>query len=367
MPKRGDEMTSGRGGSGHPPRQSRPKRGGCGEPPRKTHLTPPAVEALCTSRKKGEQKQPVEAAVFRAEHGIEGDAHAGPWHRQVSLLAAEDIETVRRTLPDVGPGAFAENVVLAGIDLAAVGLGSRLRLGAEVLVSITQIGKVCRPDEMAGLPGGGLVARVGLFARVLEGGEVRVGDAAEVVARVPRGRFQAVVVTVSDRCARGETEDTAGPAVARMLEENLDLHVYHYTVVPDEQDEIAERLRHYADGHSIDLVVTVGGTGPAPRDVTPEATRAVVERPTPGLDEAMRGASLAKTPHAMLSRGASGIRRATLILNLPGSKRGATENLEAILPALPHGLKKLRGDPADCGRPPDAGASTESGPGHADV
>jgi len=367
MPKRGDEMTSGRGGSGHPPRQSRPKRDGCEEPQRKTHLTPPGVEALCTSRKKGEQKQPVEAAVFHADHGIEGDAHAGPWHRQVSLLAAEDIETVRRTLPDVGPGAFAENVVTSGIDLAELGLGSRLLLGVEVLVSVTQIGKVCRPDEMAGLPGGGLVARVGLFARVLEGGRVRVGDAAEVVARVPRGRLQAVVVTVSDRCARGETEDTAGPAVARMLEENLDLHVYHYTVVPDEQDEIAERLRHYADGHSIDLVVTVGGTGLAPRDVTPEATRAVVERPTPGLDEAMRGASLAKTPHAMLSRGASGIRRATLILNLPGSKRGATENLEAILPALPHGLKKLRGDPADCGRPPDGGDSTESGPGHADV
>lgn len=319
----------------------------------------PKVEALCTSEKKGEPKRPGEAAVFRADHGIEGDAHAGPWHRQVSLLAAEDIETVRRTLPDVGPGVFAENVVLAGIDLAELGLGSRLRLGPEVLVSITQIGKVCHSLCAIGrLTGDCIMPRLGLFARVLESGEVRVGDAVEVVALVPRERFQAVVVTVSDRCARGLAEDTAGPAVARVLEDELDLHIYRYAVVPDEQDEIAGRLRHYADGHSIDLVVTVGGTGLAPRDVTPEATRAVVERPTPGLDEAMRAASLAKTPRAMLSRGASGIRAATLIVNLPGSKRGATENLEAILPALTHGLKKLRGDPADCGRPGwgDAGA-----------
>ena len=128
------------------------------------------------------------------------------------------------------------------------------------------------------------------------------------------------------------------------------MHVYKVEVVPDEAEGIAERVKHYCDGHSIDLVLAAGGTGFAPRDVTPEATREVIQRPTPGLDEAMRAASLAKTPHAMLSRGVSGIRGSTLILNLPGSVRGATENLAAILPALPHGLEKLRGDPGDCGR-----------------
>jgi len=330
----------------------------------------PTVEALCTSANKGEPKRPVEAATFRPEHGIVGDAHAGAWHRQVSLLAAEDIETARRTLPDLAPdlapGAFAENVVTAGIDLGELGLGSRLRLGADVVLSVTQIGKVCHtPCAIGRLTGDCIMPRLGLFARVLEGGEVRVGEAAEVVVSVPRDRFQAVVVTVSDRCARGLAEDTAGPAVAQMLENQVHAHIYRYTVVPDEQDAIADRLRHYADGHSIDLVVTVGGTGPAPRDVTPEATRAVVERLAPGFDEAMRAASLAKTPHAMLSRGASGIRASTLIVNLPGSKRAATENLEAILPALPHGLKKLRGDPLDCGRPPNAGAADQPAPGYA--
>ena len=101
------------------------------------------------------------------------------------------------------------------------------------------------------------------------------------------------------------------------------------------------------------LIVTVGGTGFTPRDITPEATRQVIERPTPGLDEAMRAASLAVTPRAMLSRGCSGIRGATLIVNLPGSLRAATENFHVLLPALPHGLKKLRGDPTDCATPPE--------------
>jgi molybdenum cofactor synthesis domain-containing protein len=139
-----------------------------------------------------------------------------------------------------------------------------------------------------------------------------------------------------------------------MLQESLGAHLYATEVLPDEQGVIEERLRHYADGRGIHLLLTVGGTGFAPRDVTPEATRAVVERPTPGLDEAMRAASLAKTPHAMLSRGASGIRKSTLILNLPGSQKAARENLQAVLHALPHGLDKLRGDPSECGPPREA-------------
>jgi len=312
------------------------------------------AKALCVGPKKGEPKRPVPEARFRAGHGIEGDAHAGPWHRQVSLLAEEDIETVRRAgLPDVLPGAFAENVVLSGLDLGAVGLGTRLRLGEDVVLAVTQIGKVCHaPCEIARVTGDCIMPRLGLFARVEKGGSVRPGDEAQVVQLVPRERLQAVVLTVSDRCARGEAADTAGPAVARLLEERLGAHLYRLEVVPDEAERIAERLAHYADGHSIDLVATVGGTGFAPRDVTPEATRGVVERPTPGLDEAMRAASLAKTPHAALSRGSSGIRGSTLLLNLPGSERAARENLEAILPALGHGLAKLRGDATDCGRPP---------------
>ncbi len=316
----------------------------------------PNVEAICISENKGERKTPVESAAFRADSGIASDAHAGRWHRQVSLLAAEDIEAARRRgLPDLKPGDFAENVVLSGLDLGALGLGTELRLGAEVTLSVTQIGKVCHtPCRVYHLTGDCIMPRLGLFARVTAGGEVRVGDAAEVIRPVPRGLYQAVVLTISDRCSRGEATDTAGPAVADLLAESLPAHIYRTEILPDERDDIAARLKHYSDGHSIDLVLAVGGTGFAPRDVTPEATRAVIDRPTPGLDEAMRAASLAQTPRAMLSRGCSGIRGSTLIVDLPGSLRAATENLSAILPALGHGLAKLRGDPADCGRPAES-------------
>jgi molybdenum cofactor synthesis domain-containing protein len=310
------------------------------------------VVALCTSPSKGEPKHAVERALFVANHGIEGDAHAGDWHRQVSLLSAEEAEEWRERLPDLAPGAFAENVLVSGLDLDSLGLGSRLRLGVEAELEITQIGKECHSHRCTVFErlGECLMPRRGLFARVVRGGEVRPGDGIEVVEAIPRATIQAVVFTVSDRCSRGEASDTAGPAVARLLAEGLGAHVFAIEVIPDERQVIEERLHHYCDGHSIDLVTTVGGTGFSPRDVTPEATRAVVDRPTPGLDEAMRAASMAQTPHAMLSRGASGMRKKTLIVNLPGSERGATENLETLLPALPHGLAKLRGDPSDCGR-----------------
>jgi molybdopterin adenylyltransferase len=177
-----------------------------------------------------------------------------------------------------------------------------------------------------------------------------VDGASEVAAQtcVP---IRAVVLTISDRCAAGTARDTTGPAVADLLRQSLRATVLAVEIVPDGKQGIAERLRFHADGQGVDLVIAAGGTGPSPRDQTPEAVREVVERLTPGFDEAMRNSSLASTPLAMLSRACSGIRGSTLILSLPGSERGATENLRAILPALPHCLAKLRGDPDDCGRP----------------
>ncbi len=313
----------------------------------------PRIDALCTSARKGTPKRPVQAVRFRQDHGIEGDAHAGPGHRQVSLLATEDIEEVRRAgLPDIPPGAFAENVVVSGLDLAPLGLGTRLRLGETVRLEVTQIGKVCHtPCAIGRQTGRCVMPERGLFARVLAGGTVGAGDPLEVLSLVPRDRFQAVVLTVSDRCAAGQATDTAGPAAGECLETGLGAHLYATEILPDDRDRIVDRLRHHTDTRGIDLVATVGGTGFAPRDVTPEATRAVVERPAPGLDEAMRAASLAKTPHAALSRGGSGLCGRTLILNLPGSEKAAVENLRAVLPALAHGLRKLRGDPEPCGQP----------------
>jgi molybdopterin-guanine dinucleotide biosynthesis protein MobB len=160
---------------------------------------------------------------------------------------------------------------------------------------------------------------------------------------------------MSDRCFRGETVDTAGPAIARLLRERIGAAVAPVEILPDERLRLSERLIELCGGGAVDFVAAVGGTGFSPRDVTPEAVRDVVERLTPGLDEVMRAESLKKTPRAMLSRCVSGIRGQTLIVSLPGSERSAVENFEALLPALAHGIAKLRGDPADCG-PPRSGA-----------
>ena len=158
--------------------------------------------------------------------------------------------------------------------------------------------------------------------------------------------FTAKVITVSDRCWRGEREDRSGPAVCELLAA-AGYALEPLGLVPDEADRIAEALIEAAAA-DIALIVTTGGTGFAPRDVTPEATLRVCERLTPGIPEAMRAASLRITPRAILSRAAAGIRGRSLILNLPGSPKAAKENLEAVLPALDHGLTMLRGEPGDC-------------------
>ena len=160
-------------------------------------------------------------------------------------------------------------------------------------------------------------------------------------------KFTAAVVTVSDRSFRGERPDGRGPVVKELLEQ-AGYQVVRTEIGPDEQGEIEALLRALADREDVALAVTTGGTGFAPRDVTPEATIAVCQRMTPGIPEAMRLASLGVTPRAMLSRAAAGIRGRTLIVNLPGSPKAARENLEAVLPALDHGLVMLRGGTADC-------------------
>ncbi|HJS18595.1 MAG TPA: MogA/MoaB family molybdenum cofactor biosynthesis protein [Anaerolineales bacterium] len=153
------------------------------------------------------------------------------------------------------------------------------------------------------------------------------------------------ILTLSDRSARGEREDASGPALVRLVQTE-GWSVTRQALLPDDESALRDLLISWADSAEMDVILTTGGTGFSPRDVTPEATRAVIEREAPGLAEAMRAASLKITPHAMLSRIVTGIRKKTLIINLPGSPKGAVENLQVVIPVLPHAVQLLREDPA---------------------
>jgi molybdenum cofactor synthesis domain-containing protein len=153
------------------------------------------------------------------------------------------------------------------------------------------------------------------------------------------------LLTLSDRSFRGEREDSSGPALARLIQSE-GWSVVKQQILPDEKSAIRDVLIEWSDGGGVDVILTTGGTGFALRDVTPEATRAVIQREAPGLAEVMRAESLKMTPHAMLSRSIAGIRTRTLIVNLPGSPKGAVENLQTILPVLPHAVQLLKDDPA---------------------
>jgi molybdenum cofactor synthesis domain-containing protein len=159
--------------------------------------------------------------------------------------------------------------------------------------------------------------------------------------------MKAAILTLSDKGFRGERADLSGPALASWLS-GREVEIARTEVIPDEADLISAKLAEWADGGEFDLILTTGGTGVSPRDVTPDATVRVLDRVIPGFGEAMRAASLTKTPQAMISRAVSGVRKRTLIVNLPGSPRGAIENLEAVWPAIPHALEKIQGDMGDC-------------------
>jgi molybdenum cofactor synthesis domain-containing protein len=162
--------------------------------------------------------------------------------------------------------------------------------------------------------------------------------------------FKVVILTMSDRGSKGEREDSSGPLIEEMVKD-LPGEVIYYEVIPDEKEMIVSALIKSADRLRADLILTTGGTGLSPRDVTPDATLEVIDKQVPGFAEAMRAESLKKTSHAMISRAVCGIRGSSLIVNLPGSPKSVKENLSVILPALPHALSKLKGDPSECGQP----------------
>jgi molybdenum cofactor synthesis domain-containing protein len=302
------------------------------------------VISVNISERKGTIKHPVEQIELKINHGIVNDAHAGDWHRQVSLLDLSSFDKMHnRASVELKPGIFAENITTEGVDLWHLPIGTRLEIG-ETLLEITQIGKEChRHCQVFQQVGDCVMPREGIFVKVIKEGTVRAGQDIKIVPKV-----RVAILTVSDKGSTGERVDLSGPALTTALQGRANVTVQD--IVPDDFEQIKDKLIEYAE-QGLDLVFTTGGTGFAPRDNTPEATMAVVERPAPGIVEAIRANSLKITPFAMLSRAMAGIRGKTLIINFPGSPKAAVECLEVFLPVMNHAVETLRGDAYECAQP----------------
>lgn len=307
------------------------------------------IKAICISERRGTAKHPVETARLLEGYGIEGDAHGGNWHRQVSLLGLEKIEDFRKRGAKVEFGAFGENIVAEGLDFRCLPVGSWIGMG-EAVLELTQIGKECHTHcAIYHSVGDCIMPREGVFARVLKGGIIRVGDRVEMLERETPLPWQAAVITLSDKGAAGERKDESGPAIAARLREN-GYEVVETILLADDRERLENTLIRLADQRQLDLILTTGGTGFSPRDITPEATLAVAHRQAPGIAEAIRAASMNITPRAMLGRGVSVIRGKTLIINLPGSPKACQESMDVFLDTIPHAMGLLRGRVQDCAR-----------------
>ncbi len=300
------------------------------------------LEAICISDHRGTAKYVIPEAELKADWGIVGDAHAGNWHRQVSLLEREKIEAFRKKGVDVAYGAFGENLIVNGIDLRTIQVGSLIHVGA-CLLELSQIGKECH-DHCAIYKAVGecIMPKEGVFARVLKGGTIQPGDEIIVEPLAKDHPFTAAIITLSDRAFKGIYEDRSGPAIREYLE-GKGFDVLEQILLPDEKPFLQKELIRLADQRQVNVIFTTGGTGFSPRDITPEATEAVCDRMAPGIAMAILSESLKITPNAMLSRQTAGIRKQTLIINLPGSPKACREDLDILMPALGHGLGILRG------------------------
>ena len=307
------------------------------------------LKGICVSKKRGTKKVEVAEAMLVENYGIEGDAHAGNWHRQVSLLSLEKIEAFREKGAQVSFGDFGENLIIDGFDFRSLPVGTIFTIGDAVL-KMTQIGKECHTHcQIYQTMGECIMPREGVFAVVLKGGQIRNGDTVEMVPVPSDAPLTAAVITLSDKGSKGEREDKSGPVIVKMLEE-AGYEIIESNILPDEQKLLENELIRLSDQRQVNLILTTGGTGFSERDRTPEATMTVATRLAPGIAEALRAGSMKITKRAMLSRETSVIRNKTLIVNLPGSPKAVAESLELVIDQLDHGIKILLGRTGECAR-----------------
>ena len=301
------------------------------------------VVSVNTSAQKGTVKRPV-PEIRLDEQGIIGDAHAGPWHRQLSILSQESIDRFTAAMNlHLTPGDFGENMSVDGIDLTTVAILDRLRIG-EVELEISQIGKECHGDSCAIYQQVGtcIMPTEGLFCRVVQGGTIRPDDGVEYLPRPLK--FQ--IITLSDRAFAGEYVDRSGPRVRELLEAFLQDKRWHpqieQTILPDDADRLRSALIA-AQEAGVDVIFTTGGTGVGLRDVTPETVAAVCDKLIPGIMEAIRVKFGAQNPNALLARGVAGICGQTMIYTLPGSVKAVEEYMGEILLTMEHLILMLHG------------------------
>lgn len=301
------------------------------------------IVSINKSEKKGTVKFPYSEGVLVAGKGIDGDAHADGSHRQLSLLARESVDKMEeKSGMKLDDGVFAENLTTNGIVLHELPVGTRLCAGP-CLLEVTQIGKECHSDcEIKQKVGKCVMPLEGIFCKILRGGIVRTG---QCIWRVD-DPARVFLIIASDKASTGERKDECENAVRNFLGEEYD--IVGCRIIPDERKLLSECMAEVSDNYSADIIFTCGGTGFSPRDVTPEATLDIIDREAPGIAEAMRAYSFQITPNAILSRARAGIRKQTLIVNLPGSPKAACECLEVIMPALFHGCQVLRGNVFEC-------------------
>ena len=303
------------------------------------------VYSVSTSEKKGTRKTNRDKVKVVNEFGIEGDAHGGKWHRQVSFLAKESIEKMVAMGLDVKSGDFAENITTEGIDLCKYPVGTTLRIN-DIDFVLSQKGKICHKKCAIYYQAGDCVMpREGIFAIVKGDGEVKPGDEVEII---PKKDLSVAVITLSDKGSRGEREDLTGEGIIDYIKSKIQPSFIRYEMIPDEKDLLESVLVDFADTQEFDIIITNGSTGVAPRDIAPDVTQKVIHKRLPGFEEAMRMESFKKTKHALISRAVVGTRKNSFIINLPGSPKGAIENLDTVFDAIPHAVAKLQGDPSDC-------------------
>ena len=307
------------------------------------------ILAVCSSEKKGTEKVNIGKGRLIENYGLEHDAHAGNWHRQISLLSFQKIEDFRAKGAEVEFGAFGENLIVEGIDFRSLPVGTKFYVN-DVILQLTQIGKECHNGcAIFQRMGDCIMPREGVFARVLHGGEVAVGDEMRYELPSTDAPLTAAVITLSDKGYKGEREDKSGPAICEILKEN-GYEIVETLLLPDEQVMLQKELVRLSDQRQVNLILTTGGTGFSDRDRTPEATLKIADRNAPGIAEALRYHSMQITPRAMLGRGASAIRKKTLIINLPGSEKAVRESMEFLMGNIEHGLKIMIGSDSECGR-----------------